>query len=315
MTLSVTKFIIDKRKCEEAKFEYYLPKSMHIKSLSLKSAMFYNSWPVDNITLATYKYTGNNYRKIIKTTDEKSAEERRNFVNSVIDSGVDYVANEFKKDSKIITYDGYLVQFCQQLDELLKKAEIDHVKVSCDENHVIFELTEDKEFSMSGILSKKITLGDAIDTFTERYGHLKAEERFHFRATFIFTLEINHEALGFRDTKFTKKGKYYSMNPLPFFKTNVFLRSNLVKQSNVLYNKNESNIEESDIFCVIPVDNGDQVKLQRHEPANCTHEVNKTTNYLKFEITDENGIALDFRKRHLIMVFELENGEDVLVVN
>ncbi|WP_375668121.1 hypothetical protein, partial [Bartonella sp. CL48QHWL] len=37
-------FIISKKECNEAKFEYYLPEELNIKSVRLKSISFFNSW-------------------------------------------------------------------------------------------------------------------------------------------------------------------------------------------------------------------------------------------------------------------------------
>uniref|UniRef100_UPI0035D03660 hypothetical protein n=1 Tax=Bartonella sp. CL41QHWL TaxID=3243527 RepID=UPI0035D03660 len=37
-------FIIHEEECNEAQFEYYLPEEISIKSISLKSISFFNSW-------------------------------------------------------------------------------------------------------------------------------------------------------------------------------------------------------------------------------------------------------------------------------
>jgi hypothetical protein len=42
--MGVNDFIIDNRKCEEASFDYYLDELIIIKSITLKSILFYNSW-------------------------------------------------------------------------------------------------------------------------------------------------------------------------------------------------------------------------------------------------------------------------------
>jgi hypothetical protein len=98
----------------------------------------------------------------------------------------------------------------------------------------------------------------------------------------------------------TSKGKYYSNKPLNFYRTDLFLRSNLIEQQTSFYNN-----KYSDILCIFQVDDGDQIKFQRYEP-NCTRKVNKLTNHIKLEITDENGKIFNFRKMPIIMHFTFE---------
>jgi hypothetical protein len=51
-------------------------------------------------------------------------------------------------------------------------------------------------------------------------------------------------------------------------------------------------------ICILPVEDGDQIMMQRYEP-NCKRNVKKVTNHLKFEITDENGKLLTLEERQL----------------
>jgi hypothetical protein len=46
-------------------------------------------------------------------------------------------------------------------------------------------------------------------------------------------------------------------------------------------------------LCILPVEDGNQIKAQRHEP-NCEKEVNKLTIHLKFEIKDETGKVVNY---------------------
>jgi hypothetical protein len=63
--------------------------------------------------------------------------------------------------------------------------------------------------------------------------------------------------------KFKRKGKYYSIKPLKFYRTDLFLRCNLIDKKATFYNN-----KPSDILCILPVEDGNQIKAQRHEP-NC----------------------------------------------
>ncbi|WP_375671682.1 hypothetical protein, partial [Bartonella sp. CL27QHWL] len=44
MDSSILNFIISKKECNEARFEYYLQEELNIKSVRLKSISFFNSW-------------------------------------------------------------------------------------------------------------------------------------------------------------------------------------------------------------------------------------------------------------------------------
>ena len=112
---------------------------------------------------------------------------------------------------------------------------------------------------------------------------------------------ILNEWFGFQSEKFTKKGKYYSMKPLNFYRTDLFLRCNLIDKQNNLYNN-----KQSDILCVFPVKDGSIVQCQRSDPNDCKTEINVSTNHLKFEITDEFGNIVNFRGKPIILNFTLE---------
>ena len=171
-------------------------------------------------------------------------------------------------NSFTIPFDGHLSlpELCSFVTEHLK--DVSHVKFKCDENNrIVIELAKDELFTL-----KDFYLGDKYLTIINKW-------------------------FGFRQEIFTKKGKYYSTKPLKFYKSDLFLRSNLTKS---LYNN-----QDSDIFCILPVEDGVQTKLQRYE-LNCRKEINKTTNHLKFEITDENERVINFRKNQVLMHFQLE---------
>jgi hypothetical protein len=100
---------------------------------------------------------------------------------------------------------------------------------------------------------------------------------------------------------FTKKGKYYSIKPVNFYRTDLFLRCNLIDKQNILYNN-----KPSDILCILPVEDGDQIKAQRYEP-NCITHVNKLTNYLKFEMTDETGKVVNSRGTRVLIYLSINS--------
>jgi len=167
-----------------------------------------------------------------------------------------------------------LADVCGYFTNLIQQSEIDHVKMYCDKNNYItLELTEDKLFDINAAF---------LD------GNRTA-------------LMLVNKWFGFKQNQFERKGKYYSIKPLNFYRTDLFLRSNLVDKEHTFYNN-----KHSDIFCVFPVDDGDQIKLQNYEPNNCTKNVNKTTNYIQFEITDEKEKVINFRGKPVLMHIVLE---------
>ena len=191
-----------------------------------------------------------------------------------------------------------LSNFCSLWNQFLKETlKITHVNFHCDENdYIIIELTEDKAFSLrtlfenadtpnppSEVVEVDKTLITKTQSILEYYGYLL------------------NEWFGFESEVFTKKGKYYSVKPLNFYRTDLFLRCNLLDQKNQLYNN-----KQSDILCVFPVKDGSLIESQRYEPSNCKTEINKSTNYLKFEITDEFGRIVNFRGKPVILDFTIE---------
>jgi hypothetical protein len=89
-----------------------------------------------------------------------------------------------------------------------------------------------------------------------------------------FTIKIINKCFGFRQNSFNKKGKYFSIKPLNYFRINFFLRCNLLENNCTFYNNTPSNI-----FCILPVDDGEQIKMQCYEP-DCKKNINKITNHL-----------------------------------
>uniref|UniRef100_UPI0035CF8CCD hypothetical protein n=1 Tax=Bartonella sp. CL48QHWL TaxID=3243535 RepID=UPI0035CF8CCD len=88
---------------------------------------------------------------------------------------------------------------------------------------------------------------------------------------------------------------------LPFYLTKLFLRTNLVDTSKTLLNNTPS-----DILCILPVYDGDQVKFKTYEPY-FNKKIDRSTNYIKFSITDEKGKIVNFRgtKVTLELMFEV----------
>jgi len=185
-----------------------------------------------------------------------------------------------------------LTDFCSRWQEIIKDAGVDHVKFHCDKNnYLIIELTEDKEFSFKQIFNRYDE--GTFKTVLTYYGH---EIDKKISTNIKQTISLIKGWFGFREDTFTKKGKYYSTKPIHFYRTDLFLRSNLVDQQKTFYNN-----KYSDILCTFPVDDGEQIKLQRYEPMNCHRKVNRKTNYFKFEITDEKGKVIDFRGMPIVL--------------
>ena len=183
-----------------------------------------------------------------------------------------YMKSEGRKIPSVIQEGHYSISdVCSFFNNMLKLGKVNHVKMHCDQNnYLIIELTEEREFNL-------------IEMFKP--------------GTSSF---LNNNWFGFKQTKFTKKGKYYSTQPLLFYRTDMFLRSNLVKQQNILYNNKPSNI-----LCIIPVEDGDQIKHQTYKPNDCCKIIDRTTNNIKVEITDKDGNVINFRGRRLVIHLQL----------
>ena len=240
-------FYIHSINTNEAIFEYWLDELTSIKSVTLKSISFYNSWWTRDIG------EGTELLILLKIEGEKETafipERGRYNINDV----------------------------CSFFNKVLKARKIDHVKMSCDQNnYIILELIEQKKFEFTKVFNIK-------------------DDQPHSASWF------NNDVFGFSQTSFDRKGKYYSTKPLLFYRTELFFRSNLVYQKNTLYNN-----KPTDILCIIPVEDGEQIKHQRHEPMNCSKIVNKTTNHLKFEITDEKGKLINFRGTSMLIHLQLQ---------
>jgi hypothetical protein len=63
----------------------------------------------------------------------------------------------------------------------------------------------------------------------------------------------------------------------------------------------------------LPVNDGNQIKAQRYNP-NCTKEINKFTNHLKFKISDENDKVVNFRGTPIILPFCPKMGSKVHIL-
>uniref|UniRef100_UPI0035D0B3C7 hypothetical protein n=1 Tax=Bartonella sp. CL42QHWL TaxID=3243528 RepID=UPI0035D0B3C7 len=205
MDSSKLDFIIQEEECNEAIFEYYLPEEISIKSISLKSISFFNSW----------------------------------WLFDFIPRKVKIVLGILNYDRNLIWFSGghfSLTKLCSLLKTWInsggfKGEAINHVKFNCNNNnYLILELTEDKEFGFD----------KAFDVASKSQGNIT----------------LFNKWFGFKQEKFTKKGKYYSTKPLPFYVTELFLRTNLVDTTETFFNNTPSNI-----LSIIPVEDGDQVKL------------------------------------------------------
>ncbi|WP_375674052.1 hypothetical protein [Bartonella sp. CL32QHWL-2] len=234
----------------EALFNYFLPEEINIKSITFKSISFFNSWwTTDFIPEDIYLTVRKRYFP---------GERERFFPGRGL--------KEFRFKSGHNT----LAEICSEIQKQIIAAGFNFVNLNCDNNnYLILELTEDKEFGFD----------KAFDVASKSQGNIT----------------LFNKWFGFKQEKFTKKGKYYSTKPLPFYVTEIFLRSNLVDTSKTLFNNTPSNI-----FCIIPVDDSDQIKLQRYE-INCTKEINKSTNHIEFELTDKNGKIINFRGSNITL--------------
>ena len=323
-------FYIDERDCDAASFEYYLSRQVAIKSVTFKSISFYNSWwtgdflPADvfPFSFASTKYVTD---RVLTEHRPYSEERKRTCLNEKFKTlegrGITTISEAVRlglidphecdtpddstttvdKPGEILStynfphkYHFSLSEFCKYWEGFIRK-NFKHAKLYCNEsNYIILELTEDIPFSLVSIFTKENTEED-VETLVDKTITTKTT------TSLTDVARVLNRWFGFKQTLFTKKGRYYSTRPLNFYRTDMFLRCNLVDKKSSLYNNSPS-----DILCHIPVDDGDQVKIQRYEPSNCTRSVNKSTNYLKFDITDENGIVINFRGTPVIMHFTLE---------
>ena len=309
-------FYIDTRSRtkELASFDFFLDEESSIKSITLRSIEFYNSWWTadflpDGIAPFLFTVMLNTTTDIIPSNKDEWC--RMRFDHGAFGAGEttdilvdlklcdEYIRSIFhvKTEEDITEYSFpfskhfSLDEFCNYWNEMLKKGGVIHVNFHCDENnYLVIELTEDREFSLDEFFQYH-----NVSTRTEN------QLNFHINKIYKHTVKIINKWFGFKQDKFTKKGKYYSTSPLNFYRTNLFLRSNLVDKQTSLYNNRPSNI-----LCVFPVDDGNLIKHQRYEPKNCIRAVNKTTNHLNFEITDEKGKVVNFRGNPIFIHFSLE---------
>ncbi|WP_375666107.1 hypothetical protein, partial [Bartonella sp. CL41QHWL] len=132
-------FIISERECDEAKFEYYLTDQLDIKSITLKSITFYNSW-----------WTGDILPDVVDLVTLKTE----------WDETINSFNNNFDAHSS-------LAELCSFITEQIKDAAA-HVKFQCDDaehaNHVTIELTEDKIFKLNDYY-----LGDNYFTIVNKW--------------------------------------------------------------------------------------------------------------------------------------------------
>ena len=186
--------------------------------------------------------------------------------------------SDYEKTETFYLFEHFsLSEFCRFWNKYLEDSAINNVRFSCDEsNYVILELTEDTNFNLQSL--EDLYPGGEPKNF----------------------LEVIKKWFGFKQDSFEKKGKYYSTKPLNFYLTSLNLKSNLVNKKNTLYNN-----KHSDILCVIPVEDGDQIKYQRYEPKNCNKSVNDFTNHIKLEITDSNGKVVNFRGTPIALHLQL----------
>jgi hypothetical protein len=103
-----------------------------------------------------------------------------------------------------------LGELCSTWQDIIKDAGVNHVKFYCDQNnYIIIELTEDKEFSLKYIIEQNKD-GEFKYLFTY-FGHLVKEKT---TETTEHVIKVVNDWFGFRQEKFYKKGKYYSIKPV-----------------------------------------------------------------------------------------------------
>lgn len=307
-------FIINEQECNEAKFEYYLTDQLDIKSITLKSITFYNSWWTGDFLPEGVRI----FSFLVEITRITTHEplDKQLWCRTLFAPGLEtdtlekevmkicerHLENDSTTTKDTITQYTFpysrhfsLSEFCEVWQKYIKEIGISHVKIYCDNNNYItLELTEDKEYPLKvDKLDKNEKI--KIERNTEGFQISKT-----IREVIEKQLTVVNEWFGFKQTKFTKKGKYYSTRPLNFYRKYLFLQANLVDKAKTLYNNKPSNI-----FCIIPVEDGDQIKMQRYEP-NCKKTINKCTNHIKFEITDENGKLVNFRGTEVSLELRIE---------
>ena len=325
---TVKDFYIDSSNTEEANFEYFLEEELNIKSITLKNVSFYNSWWTADLLphgIAPFLFTIMLHTTTDITPSNKENWCKRTFAHLLSDeldvatrnSELEKVCNEYiRKNFHVKTEEDItdytfpfskhfsLSEFCNYFNETLKKGNITHATINCDQNnYLILELTEDREFKLSEFFEYDvITVKEETNTAGDQL-------TFHIKKAYRHIIKLVNKWFGFKQKVFTRKGKYYSTRPLPFYVSNIILRCNLVEQRNTLYNNKPANI-----LCVIPVDDGDQIKHQRYK-SSCNRTVNKLTNHLKLEITDANGKVVNFRGTPVIihLQFEVENYNKINV--
>jgi hypothetical protein len=185
-------------------------------------------------------------------------------------NGAKLTKTETKPNENAFLHSEYfnLIEFCSYWEEFLKKANINHVKISSKNNYLIIELTEYMEFSLEESY-KTVTEERKRDT-VQSHQLISTETK-----TETHTVKIQNKWFGFKQKTFTKKGKYYSKTPLRFYRTDIFLRCNLINKQSTFYNN-----EPSYILYILPVEDGDQIKAQIYFSTNNIKINSKLTNHL-----------------------------------
>jgi hypothetical protein len=148
-------FIIDDRNCEEATFDYYLDEFINVKSVTLKSILFYNSWWISDFLNSVFILLTFEENKIIEYNAQikPKSDKRINLPLCMAYFGpVDDFSMlskfckgelvrfiEEKSNSSDIKLNKHLSisEFCVQWQNLINDAGIQHVKFNCDYNNYI----------------------------------------------------------------------------------------------------------------------------------------------------------------------------------
>jgi hypothetical protein len=112
-----------------------------------------------------------------------------------------------------------LGELCSTWQEIIKEAGVNHVKISDQNNYIIIGLTEDKEFSLKYILIEQNKEGE-FKYLLSYYGHLVKEKT---SETIEPVIKVVNDWFGLSQETYTKKGKYYLIKPLNFYRTDLFL--------------------------------------------------------------------------------------------
>ena len=193
MSTEFTKeFIIDyDGNSKEASFEFYLDEYLALKSITLKSITFYNSWWssdfVEGLITLLFFITDEEIQSFAKLSNTNPRVTPASCIPRLRGDGnisnmaylnlctnndwflENTVTNRFFKNLLVKRHFS-LAEFCSSWQEIINDTGVKHVIFLCDNsNYMIIELIEDKEFWLDK-LSKYYTLEDIVFTSAHVWG-------------------------------------------------------------------------------------------------------------------------------------------------